>query len=245
VIGDSTAAGLGNRPVEHASASDKACRRSQDAFALDLAQANDWQITNLACSGATIPAGLLGPQDAGGRTIAPQLDAHAVANSDLVVVSIGANDVNWSLILRLCAISRDCANNAEQALFQQQLAEFSRSLLQLVSALQLLPNHPVVIINEYYDPFAGDTGCLARHGITDAKKRTLQSELSALNDTLAQSAKAAGFRLARPDFDGHGVCSHQPYVQGLDDPAPFHPTSSGELAIALADEQALHAQAGR
>lgn len=29
------------------------------------------------------------------------------------------------------------------------------------------------------------------------------------------------------------------YVQGLKDRAPFHPTAAGELAIALADEEAL------
>jgi hypothetical protein len=45
--------------------------------------------------------------------------------------------------------------------------------------------------------------------------------------------------VATPDFSGHGVCSDQPYVQGLTDPAPFHPNATGELVIALADERAL------
>lgn len=240
VVGDSTAAGLGNRPVRHASAADTACGRSRDAFAVDLAEANGWQVTNLACSGATIRAGLLGPQQAGGQTLPPQLGTPAVAHADLVVVSIGANDVNWSLMLRLCAASHDCADTAEQALFQQQLALFSKDLLQLVSQLQLLPNHPVVIVNQYYDPFAGDTGCLSALRLTEAKKHTLQADLAALNEVLAQAAQAAGFRTARPDFTGHGPCSRQPYVQGPHDPAPFHPSPSGELAIALADEHALY-----
>ena len=29
-------------------------------------------------------------------------------------------------------------------------------------------------------------------------------------------------------------------MQGLDDPAPFHPTAMGQLAIALADQAALN-----
>src|SRR5699024_8857873 len=103
------------------------------------------------------------------------------------------------------------------------------------------PNHPVVIINQYYDPLVGDTDCLQDDGLSEAKKQTLRADLSALNDLLEQAADTARFRVAKPDFDGHGLCSDQPYVQGLDDPAPFHPTASGQLAIALADEQALHA----
>lgn len=244
VVGDSTAAGIGNRPLVGGHAQDRACQRSQDAFAVDLAQVNAWQVKNLACSGATIRAGLLGPQPVGDRTIPPQLGAPAVARADLVVVSIGANDVNWSTMLAFCAVSTDCANNAEQAYFQQQLAGFSRDLLQLLSQLQLLDNHPVVVVNQYYDPFTGDTSCLTSHGLTKAKKQALEGELRALNEILAQGAKAAGFQVARPGFGGHGLCSPQPYVQGLHAAAPFHPTASGQLAIALAVEHALHQHPG-
>lgn len=244
VVGDSTAAGLGNPPLPDATPDDTACGRSRDAFAADLARADGWQVTNLACSGATIPSGLLGAQQVGGRTLPPQLSSDAVANADVVVVSIGANDVNWSMMLHLCAAAGDCDNSALQAFYQQQLSQFSQDLLQLVAQLQLLPNHPVVIINQYYDPLAGGTDCLKDDGLTESKKQTLQADLAALNDLLAKAATTARFRTVQPDFDGHGLCSDQPYVQGLDDPAPFHPTASGQLSIALADEQALHSAPG-
>jgi hypothetical protein len=42
------------------------------------------------------------------------------------------------------------------------------------------------------------------------------------------------------DFAGHQLCTPQPYVQGLGDAAPFHPTAAGQLAIALADQAVLH-----
>ena len=45
--------------------------------------------------------------------------------------------------------------------------------------------------------------------------------------------------VADPPFAGHELCTADPYVQGPDDPAPLHPTATGELAIALADQQAL------
>ena len=56
---------------------------------------------------------------------------------------------------------------------------------------------------------------------------------------LSDGAAATSEITVRPDFTGHALCDPDSYVQGLRDPAPFHPTAAGELAIALADEQAL------
>jgi lysophospholipase L1-like esterase len=239
VVGDSTAAGLGNRPVLHGTAADRRCGRSQDAFAVDLALVNDWSVTNLACSGATIRAGLLGPQTIGTHTLPAQLKDPSLAKADVVIVNVGANDVQWTSMLQLCAVSASCSDNAEQAFFQQQLAGFSSDYLQLLDQLQLLPSHPLIVINQYYDPVPGSVACLAPQGLTPAKQQTLQGDLAALNTILAEGAKAADFVTATPDFDGHGVCSSLPYVQGVKDAAPFHPTPSGALAIALAVEHAL------
>jgi len=242
VIGDSTAAGQGNRPVARPTADDKACHRSADSYAEALALTNAWDVTNLACGGATVGAGILGPQWVGDRLQNPQIDAPAVSAADVVIVSIGANDVRWSDLLTVCAAAEACDNGAAQAYFQQQLAGFSRDLLELMSQLQLLPKHPVVLVNEYYDPFDGSTECLADRGLTDEKKRVLQVDLEALNDILRNAAKAAGFLSAHPDFTGHGACSAQPYTLGIDEKAPFHPNPSGQLTIALADEHALRGE---
>jgi hypothetical protein len=69
----------------------------------------------------------------------------------------------------------------------------------------------------------------------------LVSRLGQLNQVLSQGAQAFGFSVAVPDFAGHELCTQEPWVQGPGDPAPLHPTASGQLAIALADEQALAA----
>lgn len=240
VLGDSTAAGQGNRPLLDATAGDKACHRSIDSFAAVLARADDWDVTNLACGGATVRDGVLGPQAIGGGQQPPQIESSALAKADVVIVSVGANDARWSDVLALCALSPTCYNNAAEAYFQQQLAGFSRDLLQLLTQLQLLPNHPAVVVNQYYDPFAGSTACLADRGLTSDKRQTLETDLGALNEILRNGAAAAGFLTAEPDFADHGICSPQSYVQGLTAKAPFHPTASGQLAIALADEHALH-----
>ncbi len=69
VIGDSTAAGAGLALVADASRIDRACGRSSDSYAEDLARANNWRVMNLACNSATISHGLLGPESKDGLSV--------------------------------------------------------------------------------------------------------------------------------------------------------------------------------
>lgn len=240
VIGDSTAAGLGNPAMAHPSADDSACRRSADSYAADLAAVNSWNVLNLACSGATVSAGLLGMQTAGGRIVPPQFGVLEQANhAGVVVVSIGANDLQWHTMAALCAGAAACDDPASTAYFQTNLATFTRDFYELLHDLAALPGHPNVLINNYFSPFGSDVSCLSAKGFTPAKTKVLLSRLAALNTTLAQGARTFGFTDVRPRFDGHELCTNQPYVQGLRDAAPLHPNAAGELAIALADQQAL------
>ena len=242
VLGDSTAAGLGNRALPDGTALDKACRRSADSYPVDLAQLDGVTVTSLACSGATIANGILGAQQTGGHSVPAQISDPALTKASTVIVSIGANDVAWSNMLRICAVSENCDNAAEQAYFQSHLARFSSQWLELVTDLQQLPNRPRVVVNLYYDPFAGKSSCLAKVHVTSTKLRSMLSRLATLNSVLSHGAEAAGFPTALPDFRGHGVCDDTPYVQGLTAKAPFHPTPAGGLAIALTD---AHLMLGR
>jgi lysophospholipase L1-like esterase len=239
VMGDSTAAGEG-LPVVTSSGLARVCGRSQDSYAQDLAAVNGWQVLNLACSGATIAQGLLGPQHRSGETIRPQLaSAQRASNASVIIVNIGANDLGWATMVRYCAVAPRCDDKATTAYFQQQLASFSKNYLELLSQLATLPGHPRVIINQYYDPFGPEQTCLGRAGLTPAKLAILTSRLSTLNAVLAKGATEFRFLSPLPDFTGHQLCTSQPYVQWLGDPAPFHPTALGQLAIALTDQAAL------
>jgi lysophospholipase L1-like esterase len=200
-------------------------------------------VTNLACSDATIAEGVLGPQEHNGQLMPAQISDPAVTRASVVILSIGANDVEWGNLLRVCAVSPSCDDRAARAYFQQHLASFSAEYLQLLSDLQLLPSHPQVLVNLYYTPIDPEDQCLAAAGVTAEKQQSVLTTLAALNGILEKGAKAASFQVAQPDFSGHGVCSDSPYVQGVDAHAPFHPTAAGELAIALADEHALQAAA--
>jgi hypothetical protein len=243
VLGDSTAAGAGLPLMTRPSGADRGCGRSADSYAEDLAMANGWKAVNLACDSATIRQGLLAPQQRAGVQIPAQIAAASqIKNPSVVIVSVGADDLQWSDILAVCAVSARCDNRATAAFFQQKLAAFSTAYLQLLIQLGSLPGHPTVIINRYYDPFGADIGCIVRQGLTTAKIRTLNTWLTALNQVLAKGAAQSGFLSTQPSFAGHQLCSPQPYVQGLGAAAPFHPTTLGQLAIALADQAALAQQ---
>ena len=212
--------------------------RSADAYGVLLGRVNRWNVRNLACSGATIRNGLLGPQSAGGGSVPPQLAvAKRAVNASAVVIGVGANDLNWGPMIRLCAVSVTCDDRASTVFFQRQLSAFARDYYELLRQVSGLPDDPKVVINLYYAPFALNADCLT--GLTPAKITVLLDRLDALNAVLADGAKTFGYLSVKPDFTGHGLCTEQPYVQGLRDAAPFHPSGTGQLVIALADERAL------
>jgi lysophospholipase L1-like esterase len=240
VMGDSTAAGLGDPRPAHPSRLDRACQRSAASYAVDIGEINNWRVLNLACSGATIPVGILGPQGLPTATAPAQFAlAKRATRAAYVIVSIGADDLGWSALLRLCTITTTCDDRPATAYFQQQLATFTVGYYQLLRRLAALPSHPAVLVNLYYNPFDTSQHCLDGVGLTPAKEKSLTGLLDALNSVLADGAKATGLIAVRPDFTGHALCDPDPYVQGLHGRAPFHPTVAGELAIALADGQAL------
>jgi GDSL-like Lipase/Acylhydrolase family len=241
VIGDSTAAAVGNPLLPGASALDRACGRSSESYAADLATVNHWNVLNLACSGATIANGLLGAQVLGDGQVAPPqfVEAEQATHAKVIVVSVGADDVEWSIMTRLCVASAVCNDKVSSAYFNAELSAFTRSYYDLLLDLAELPGNPAVLINQYYSPFGSDIGCLARYGITAAKEQALLSRLGQLNKVLAQGAQTFGFGVTDPSFAGHELCTADPYVQGPGDPAPLHPTAAGELVMALADQQAL------
>jgi lysophospholipase L1-like esterase len=240
VMGDSTAAGAGLAPLPDSSGTARACGRSSDSYADDLSVANGWRVLNLACDGATISHGLLGPQDHDGQLLPAQFaGVERAVHLSAVIVSVGADDLNWAAEVRYCSVAPRCNDRATTAYFQQQLASFSKDYLDLLSRLAALPTHPQVIINQYYDPFGAEPGCLSRAGLSPANLQTLTSRLATLNAVLADGAAQFSFSSPQPDFTGHQLCTPQPYVQGLNAAAPFHPTVLGQLAIALADQAAL------
>ncbi len=260
VIGDSTAAGVGNTPLSDPTEADIACQRSRDAYAHVLQAATGRTVMNLACGSATISDGLLTEQS-GRRPVTPAPQVGVLKNLtslSVVVVSIGANDLGWADFLKYCFGLPRCDDQVSQRLIARRLDTFGLQYAQLLQQLGDLPTRPSVIVTGYYDPFGDAFACPALrdpmapvppppgYGFApdsaeqdpDAKVATkidpMRSVLAQLNLVLQQGAEAFGFAHVQPTFAGHGLCSPQPWVQGLSDPHPFHPNAAGELAIAAA-----------
>lgn len=97
---------------------DDACHRSarggpaKAALALERASSQtSVTLLDLACSGATVDAGILGPQTSAGQAAGQIEQAVAVLGErqvDLVTLSIGGNDVGFTSILQACATNVDC-----------------------------------------------------------------------------------------------------------------------------------------
>ncbi len=240
VIGDSTAAGAGNPPVAKPTAEDTACRRSRDSYAADIAAVNSSTVLNLACTNASIEAGLFGPEAINEAVVPSQLARlEATRGVKTVIVSIGANEMHWTQVMELCLIAPQCDDSVSAAWFSQALDSFTVDYYDLLQRLAALPGLPRIIVNEYYDPLPVNPVCPGQPAITSAKSAVLLSRLTTFNTVLADGAASFGFDAVAPSFAGHELCTAQPFVQGFEDAAPLHPTAAGEIAIALADEQAL------
>ena len=118
-LGDSTASGEGNpdHGVAFVRWQDRRCHRSAKGFEaqvaahLEAASAKtSVTFVPLACSGASIPTGMIGPYagiaPSGGVTLPPQVDATKALigsrRADAVLLSIGINDVGFGNIARFC-----------------------------------------------------------------------------------------------------------------------------------------------
>src|SRR5258706_12871455 len=199
-----------------------------------------WRLLTLAGGSGRIPAGILGPQALAEATAPAQLAvAKKATQASYVIVSIGADDLGWSALLRLCTVTTTCDDRASTAYFQQSLAAFTVRYYQLLRRLAALPSHPTVLVNLYYNPFDSPEHCLDGVGLPPAKQKSLTRLLGALNSALSNGARATGLTPVRPDSGRAPLSRPVPYVQGLNARAPFHPNLAGELPIALADVQAL------
>jgi lysophospholipase L1-like esterase len=193
-LGDSAASGEGNpdQGVALVRWQDRRCHRSakgfeaQTAARLEAASAkSSVTFVGLACSGASIPTGLLGPYagiaPSGGVSLPPQVDAMkalvGTRRPDAVLVSIGINDLGFGTVARFCfddgvdaaaAATVDCwtkpyptasSSTTLQDFVRARAAGLPARYAQLADALQKagIPASKVYV-TEYPDPTHDQNG---------------------------------------------------------------------------------------
>ncbi len=187
-VGDSVASGEGN-PEGRAKWLDRPCHRSAAAgfevAARRLAESDPHRsitFVSLACSGAEVDEGLLegyggiDPPNRGFKYL-PQVDRlQRIAAQrpggtgegpavDVVLLSVGANDLKFSGVVRECAISPgDCSESGEEQL-QQRLGALDKRYDRLGEGLETAAPGAPVFITEYFDPTHGSDGDFCRRSI--------------------------------------------------------------------------------
>ncbi len=243
-IGDSVASGEGNPDAPGPIWEDRQCHRTSAAgpaqAAMKIERADpktSVTFIHLACSGASINEGLLrryvGQEP--GRPLLPQVQAMdlLVGNRevDAVLISIGANDVEFSNIVKNCFLRTDCNDaskpNSMAAFFDSKLPTLPAAYDALGLKLRSGLRHPLkpgrTYITEYFDPTRDESGAFCdnkileeafdfpRLGITATEGQWASTEmLVRLNQTVAAAASRNDWHFVNGIYDAfrtHGYCA--------------------------------------
>ncbi len=232
---------------------DPFCARSSGNYAHLLAGALQLHLTDATCGGATSANVTSTPQTLliGGQR-APQISSVA-ANTDLVTITIGGNDVNY--IGDLLRNSCSAPNNApvpvvfkalcappDPAATERALAEVEANLVSLAQAVRAKAPAARIVFVDYATILPQDARPCAALPLTTAQiKYSLQVALR-LQLATKHAAQATGTELVELSkaSRGHDVCSADPWVTGwgfapdflFGGAVPYHPNAAGMSAAA-------------
>ncbi len=230
-LGDSVAAGVGLKYDSDASA----CDRTDQSYPVLVASKLNYQLRNLACSGATLPEGITGKQEVNKLLVSPQLQQlFDLPKPKLITITIGANDAQWTKVLQKCYVAV-CGSAEDAADVQSSLAIVTTNLQ---AVLEQLRQHygaaqPRVIVTGYHQvfPTTVSADCTDLTGIDTAELAYGRQLQASINDNLQAAVKDSQASFVAIDFSGHELCSSDSWVQGLSDKQPYHPTAAGQAAF--------------
>lgn len=222
-LGDSYGSGYGVPPYG-------ACGRSQSAYGVQLDGRMRIDLDDfVACAGATT-----GSLVAGG-----QLDA-LDADTDLVTISIGGNDIGWSTAVGACLGGSDAQCAGALGLTRTAVTTVLPALLDSVYA-QVAARAPGahVVVTGYPRLFSPEYGPFLRASV--AEQVALNDGADLLNEVIAAAAARHGFQFVdvTERFLDHGVNAPEPWVLGPADPGRFHPNTQGYRAYTAAVTSAV------
>lgn len=254
-------------PANDLRAEIQACRRSQKGYPYLVAAATGHTLYNPSCSGSSVLNGVLGarafksgPVGAAQLGMAQPTAGLAPASSvydsfkpDVVSITLGMDDIDFSDILRRCYLGTSCVTPANEQDINERLAKFKIDLELQLDEMERRGNAagklPWVVLTTYYDPFnpdsskqCADTYLGLGNGLGANEIDWMRSKMQLMNQHIRDAgatypkAKIADISQA---LAGHEFCTADPWVYGISiwysdigNPAPFHPTAQGQAAIA-------------
>lgn len=195
-LGDSYAVGVGTRTYDN---SGDACRRGPLAYSrLWAAQHTGYAFVEASCSGDTTTE-LLANQ-------VPQV----TADTTLVTVQVGGNDVGFVDVLKNCILTiddKDCVAGVEAAK-AAATGYLPGRLQQVYAAIRARAPQARVVVVGYPRLYTigGTCGIL---GLSDKERTALNSAADTLAGVESAAASGAGFTYLDPrsSFDPHTICS--------------------------------------
>jgi hypothetical protein len=222
---------------------DRRCIRSGDDYPRRVAAAEGFDLTDVSCSGSTIPDILRRAQP--GRADRPQIDA-VTPDTGLVTITTGGNDVHY--IPRLTDLS--CANQPSRPTHRAQrhchperpssrsaegeYTALENAMVAVVDAVRARAPRAVVLIVDYIPVLDPQATLCAGVPLTRAEAVETVETFDRLTAATRAAAERSGAILvdAAAAAQGHTVCSSSPWVTAFVPPAPYHPNSAGRAAMA-------------
>lgn len=228
--------------TEYAADSPCFCARSRDNYPHQLARLRGLSLVDVSCGGATTHHIL-----DGGQLLQPAQIEAVTAETELVTVTIGGNDIRY--LANLMAMG--CNEHTPRYLqwiggctvrsidsIEKRIPGLQAQLVSIVQELRRrAPKARIVLVT--YPAVLPDNGTCARLDLSEeeaAQMRGIAAKLAAVTGVAAQATGATLFdteRLSR----GHDICAPDPWIVEMHPPggllaAPLHPTLAGMTSIA-------------
>jgi lysophospholipase L1-like esterase len=161
----------------------------------------------------------------------------AVAAADVVVLTVGANDVESAADPASCSLAGPDADAAARACYQDELAALTPNLDRITAQVAALPTSPGarVLVTGYWNVFLDGSAARTRG---DTYVRVADAVTKVVNQRIAAAAAAHGAEyvdLFAPFRGKDGSWDATPLLAGDGD----HPNADGHRAIEKALASAL------
>jgi lysophospholipase L1-like esterase len=224
-LGDSYSSGTGAPPYQNAG-----CLRSSRSYAPLWASSHP--VTSFAfpaCGGATT-SDVLGSQL-----------GSLNANTDLVTITIGGNDIGFADVMTTCTLGSNtsCVNAVNGATSEANTLLPARLDATYAAIRAAAPNALVIVLG--YPRLISPTGSCGLFNLSTTKRTALNNGADMLDAVIAGRVAAAGpgfvYQSAIGPFTGHGACGSSPWINRFSlfqIAESYHPNATGYSAGYLA-----------
>ncbi|GAA0939140.1 SGNH family lipase [Virgisporangium aurantiacum] len=158
--------------------------------------------------------------------------ASVTANTDLVTITIGGNDVGFGDTMVNCTIGSDsaCINSVNAGITATNTTLPAKLDATYAAIRSRAPSARVVVLG--YPRLISPTGSCGLFNLSAAKRTALNNGADILSGVIAGRAAAAGFTYldARGPFATHGACGSSPWINRFNLFAigdSYHPNTAG------------------